>query len=48
MTDGGIVRGYEGLYVADSSALPDVPPVDPYVAVLAQARRFASGWAARR
>jgi choline dehydrogenase len=47
VTDGGVVRGYDGLYVADSSALPDVPPVDPYVAVLRQARRFVTAWMAR-
>jgi choline dehydrogenase-like flavoprotein len=44
LTDDRVVRGHEALYVADASALPDVPAIDPYVAVIAQAERFASGW----
>ena len=44
VTDGGAVRGYRGLYVADASALPGVPRLDPYVIVMRQAERLARSW----
>ncbi len=44
VSDGGTVRGYDGLHVADASALPDVPRIDPYVAVIRQADELASRW----
>ena len=47
VSDDGVVRGYAGIYVGDASALADVPVVDPYVAVVAQARRLAAGWSRR-
>ena len=42
VTDAGRVRGYEGLFVADASALPGVPRIDPYLAVVVQAERLAA------
>ena len=42
VTDAGRVRGYDGLYVADASALPGVPRVDPFLAVVTQAERLAA------
>jgi choline dehydrogenase-like flavoprotein len=44
VTDGGVVRGYEGLYVADASTFPGVPRIDPYRAVVARARGLAATW----
>jgi choline dehydrogenase-like flavoprotein len=43
-SDDGVVRGVDGLYVADASALPGVPRLDPYLAVITQAERFVAGW----
>ena len=43
-TDGGRVRGYRGLYVADASALPGVPRLDLYLTVIRQAERLAAAW----
>lgn len=42
--DGGILRGADGIYVADGSALPGVPRLDPYLAVITQAERFVHSW----
>ncbi|MAT06347.1 MAG: hypothetical protein CL424_15020 [Acidimicrobiaceae bacterium] len=42
VTDAGRVRGYEGLFVADASVLPGVPPVDPYLEVVRQAERLVT------
>ncbi len=42
VTDAGRVRGYDGLFVADASALPGVPRADPYLAVVTQAERLVS------
>ena len=44
VTDAGRVRGYDRLFVADASALPDVPRIDPYLAVVTQAERLVSGF----
>ena len=46
VTDAGRVRGYDGLFVADASALPGVPPVDPYLQVVRQAERLTPGFSA--
>lgn len=40
----GAVVGYDGLFVADASALGRVPRLDPYVAVVRQAERLAAAW----
>jgi choline dehydrogenase-like flavoprotein len=42
--DDGVLRGVDGIYVADASALPGVPRLDPYLAVVTQAERFVAGW----
>jgi choline dehydrogenase-like flavoprotein len=42
--DEGVVRGAAGIYVADASALPGVPRLDPYMAVITQAERFVAAW----
>lgn len=47
VTDAGRVRGYDGLFVADASALPGVPRVDPYLAVVTQAERLVSAFTVR-
>jgi choline dehydrogenase-like flavoprotein len=44
VTDGGAVRGYAGLFVADASALRRLPRHDPYVHVITNADRLVSGW----
>lgn len=44
VTDGGVVRGYVGLSVCDASLFRGVPPVDPYVAVIALAERTVRSW----
>jgi choline dehydrogenase-like flavoprotein len=42
--DGG-VRGYDGLYVCDASALPAVPTRNLYLTVVRRAERLAARWA---
>lgn len=44
VTDRGVVRGYEGLFVADASALGGLPRHDPYIHVVTNADRLAAGW----
>ena len=36
----------DGLFVADASALPGVPAVDPYLQVIRQAERLTPGFLA--
>jgi choline dehydrogenase len=40
---GGALRGYEGVVVADASALPGVPSRNPYLTVVRHAENVASG-----
>lgn len=40
----GSVRGYDGLYVCDASALRSVPVRNPYLTVVRRAERFAAQW----
>jgi choline dehydrogenase-like flavoprotein len=42
--DEGVLRGADGIFVADASALPGVPRLDPYLAVVTQAERFVAAW----
>jgi choline dehydrogenase-like flavoprotein len=42
----GSVRGYEGLFVCDASALPAVPVRNLYLTVVRRAERLATQWAA--
>lgn len=44
--DLGHVRGYEGLSICDASLFPGVPPVGPYLQVVALAERLTARWAA--
>lgn len=43
----GALVGYEGVYVADASALPGVPVRNPYLAVIRQAERLSAAWTSR-
>jgi choline dehydrogenase len=40
----GAVRGYEGLFVGDASALPTLPACGPYLPVVLLAERLARAW----
>ncbi len=42
VTDGGVLRGYERLAIADASIFASVPPANPYALVIEQARRVAA------
>jgi choline dehydrogenase/5-(hydroxymethyl)furfural/furfural oxidase len=42
----GSVRGYDGLFVCDASALPAVPVRNLYLTVVRRAERLATQWAA--
>lgn len=44
VTDTGVVRGYDGLFVCDASVLPRVPVGNPYAEVVRTAVRTASIW----
>lgn len=44
VTDDGAVRNYDGLFVADASALPGLPRHDPYVHVITNADRLVGAW----
>lgn len=43
VTDGGAVRGYEGLDVCDASVFRALPDLNPYLEVVALAERWAAG-----
>jgi len=38
------VVGYEGLHVCDASALPGVPPRNPYLSVIRLAETMSRAW----
>ncbi len=40
----GVVVGYEGLHVCDASALPGVPPRNPYLSVIRLAETMSRAW----
>ncbi|MDX2380946.1 MAG: GMC family oxidoreductase [Acidimicrobiia bacterium] len=42
----GAVRGFEGLYVCDASALPGVPSANPHLPITMMAERLAAQWSA--
>jgi choline dehydrogenase-like flavoprotein len=44
VTDGGIVRGYDGLLVCDASIFRGVPAHNPYLSVIGLAERTVRGW----
>lgn len=44
LDDRGAVRGYDGLYVADASALATGPPRNVYATVIRQAESLSRGW----
>jgi choline dehydrogenase-like flavoprotein len=44
VTDGGRVRGYEGLAVCDASLFPGVPQHNPFAAVIELAERTVASW----
>lgn len=47
VTDGGVVRGYDGLYACDASVFRGVPARNPYLSVIGLADRTARAWAAK-
>jgi choline dehydrogenase-like flavoprotein len=44
VTDGGVVRGYDDLYVCDASVFRGVPARNPYLSVIALAERTVRAW----
>jgi len=44
LADDGSLIDYEGLFVADASAFAGVPARNPYLSVVRQAERLATGW----
>lgn len=44
VTDGGVLRGYDDLYVCDASLFPGVPARNPYLSVIGLADRTARAW----
>lgn len=46
VTDGGVLRGYDGLLVCDASIFRGVPARNPYLSVIGLADRTARAWTA--
>ena len=44
VTDGGVVRGYDDLFVCDASIFRGVPARNPYLSVIGLAERTSRGW----
>ena len=44
VTDGGVVRGYDDLFVCDASIFRGVPARNPYLSVIGLAERTVRGW----